>query len=181
MFSQKCRMSYHHIEKHTARPLVLRFENSFHHCKEHRICFQKTYIWHITTRFVAEGHNSGQVLERHSIHKEKKFVYSSLYRRVHVYISPWIDTLKRPVDYLLYSTRLWKPQPLKEVRTSIVEPIPHQHFDDSRFERHDPAGCPPAGRESHPFVSCSYCTTVPPTSTSEGKSWPSDTHTVVWE
>ena len=32
-FSEKCRMSYHHIQKHVARPLVLWFENGFHHCK----------------------------------------------------------------------------------------------------------------------------------------------------
>ena len=36
-------MSYRHIQKLVARPLVLWFENGFHHCKEHRIYFQKMY------------------------------------------------------------------------------------------------------------------------------------------
>ena len=32
-FSQKCRMSYHHIQKHVAQPLVFGFENGLLHCK----------------------------------------------------------------------------------------------------------------------------------------------------
>ena len=31
--SQKYLMSYHHIQKHVAWPIVLWFKNGFHHCK----------------------------------------------------------------------------------------------------------------------------------------------------
>ena len=55
-------MSYHHIQKHVARPLVLWFENDFHHCQYNiEIIFRKyenvkMTIWHITTHLVMEGH-----------------------------------------------------------------------------------------------------------------------------
>ena len=55
-------MSYHHIQKHVARPLVLWFENDFHHCKYNiEIIFRKyenvkMTIWHIMTHCMVEGH-----------------------------------------------------------------------------------------------------------------------------
>ena len=54
-------MSYRHIQKHVARPLVVWFENGFAIVNSKEFTFRKytnmkMAIWHITTDFVVEGH-----------------------------------------------------------------------------------------------------------------------------